>query len=110
MNELVGSLVHMSRMIRIASSRRFNLSWYDGKVLLIPYARDSCSFQPAPIPMNNLPLLSTSSVAPIFANTDGCRYMTPVTSVPNFIFVVKPASTDIVVQPSNNGSCEDPII
>lgn len=94
MNELVGSLVHTSRMIRIASSRRFNLSW---KVLLIPYARDSCSFQPAPIPMNNLPLLNTSSVAPIFANTDGCRYMTPVTSVPNFIFVVKSAITDIVV-------------
>src|SRR5215207_5998811 len=70
-------------MTCIASSSLSILSWLEGK--LIPYAKDSCSFQPAPIPMNNLPLLSTSSVAATFAKTDGYLYITPVTSVPSFI-------------------------
>src|ERR687885_2582505 len=89
-------------MICIASSSLSILSWLDGKE--IPYAKDSCSFQPAPIPINNLPLLSTSSVAATFAKTDGYLYIIPVTSVPNFIFVVIPASIDIIVQPSSIGS------
>src|ERR1043166_8529054 len=102
-NEAEGSSIHILRMICIASSNLNNLSWLDGKEL-IPYAKDSSSFQAAPIPINSLPLLSTSKVAATFAKTDGYLYITPVTSVPSFIFEVTPASADIAVQPSSMGS------
>ena len=57
----------------------------------------------------SLPLLRTSRVAPIFAKIDGCRYITPVIIVPNFILDVTPARTDIVVQLSSIGSSCFPI-
>ena len=94
-------------MIWMASSNLKNRSLTEGKG--IPYADDSSSFQAAPIPMKSLPLLSTSSVAPIFAKIDGCLYIMPVMRVPNFILVVIPARTEMVVQLSSIGSSGFPI-
>ncbi len=62
------------------------------------------------MPMNNLPLLSTSNVAPIFAKTDGCLYTMPVIRVPSFILEVTPARADIVVQLSSIGSSGFPTV
>ena len=69
----------------------------------MPSASLSSWFQPAPMPSSSRPFDTTSSVAAMFASTDGWRYGLPVTSTPSRSRVVACASAASVIQPSMHG-------
>ena len=56
------------------------------------------------MPRNARPSESTSSVVAICASSPGCRYVTPVTTVPIFTRSVTAATYPSVVQPSSISS------
>ena len=69
----------------------------------MPYARYSCSNQPAPSPRSSRPSLITSRVAAILASTAGERYEWQSTLVPSRTRRVSRARADSVVQHSSRG-------
>ena len=69
----------------------------------MPYAFDSISFQPAPMPSSNRPPEMMSSVAAMLAVTAGWRWCMPLTIAPRRSRVVAWASAASIVQPSRLG-------
>ncbi len=76
----------------------------------IPYWSCSFSNQAAPTPYSARPPEMWSIVAAMLAASAGCRYVTPVTSMPTRILVVWAASAAIMVTPSKQGPSGSPKI
>src|SRR5436190_5677511 len=83
-------------------------SFVDGKG--IPSSVCSLSNQAAPYESSSRPFDAWSMVIASAANTDGCRYVMPVTSRPSRAFVVMPLSAASVVFPSKHSPGPSPYI